>query len=166
MSDFTVGSPGVDLGNWTEQDLDVGAGGEGSATMIARDTRITGGKMIAPGVIWIENAQALQFMLSDTTGAVGKWLEAILAKAEDLAKNFAPVDTGDLRASIGHEVRSGGARGIFGDLFVGVDYGAFQELGTSRNPPHPYMRPAILQVLQPYELSGEGTLGADMEEGE
>ena len=58
------------------------------------------------------------------------------------AQAFAPVDTGNLRSSIGYETHEtkAGAWGVVGPT---ADYGAFVEDGTSRMAPHAYMGPAF-----------------------
>lgn len=72
-------------------------------------------------------------------------LQIVGQVAETSAKQHAPVDTGNLRRSITHEVN----RDIIG-LFVrygtNVEYGIYQELGTRYHPPHPYLRPALQTV--------------------
>lgn len=61
---------------------------------------------------------------------------ATIVEAE--AKVRAPVDTGQLRGSIGYEVGESEAK--IGTI---VDYSIFVEFGTSRQRPQPYLRPAI-----------------------
>lgn len=61
------------------------------------------------------------------------------------AKEFAPVDTGNLRASIASMVESSGVlksevRGVIGS---NVDYAPFQEFGTSRMGAQSFLRPAM-----------------------
>lgn len=58
------------------------------------------------------------------------------------AKELAPVDTGLLRASI--ESRSTDSEVTIGVSLAEVPYARFQELGTRRNNPHPYLVPGIL----------------------
>lgn len=80
-------------------------------------------------------------------GAVGDKVAQVLRKtAMDIeadAKMFAPVDTGNLRASIGHTdlaVTAGALETVIGPT---AEYGAFVEFGTSRMAPHAYMGPAL-----------------------
>lgn len=65
-------------------------------------------------------------------------LELMLA-LEGHAKRLAPVRTGRLRSSI-HTTPLRPADKI--TVADGVDYGAYQEYGTSRFPAHPFLRPA------------------------
>jgi HK97 gp10 family phage protein len=60
---------------------------------------------------------------------------------EAAAKEHAPVDTGNLRRSITHEVNGG--RHPVGRVGTNVRYGIYQELGTRHHAAHPFMRPAI-----------------------
>jgi HK97 gp10 family phage protein len=55
------------------------------------------------------------------------------------AKALAPVDTGALRASI-HTENAGALSQRVAD---GVEYGIYQEMGTSRMAAHPFMTPAV-----------------------
>lgn len=58
------------------------------------------------------------------------------------AQAFAPVDTGNLRNSIGYETHAtqGGAWGEVGPT---ASYGEYVEFGTSRMAPHAFMGPAF-----------------------
>ena len=61
------------------------------------------------------------------------------------AKRFAPVDTGNLRNSIGHsDLRTLTQTGVL-EVEIGptAAYGHFVEFGTSRMAPHAYMGPAF-----------------------
>lgn len=70
--------------------------------------------------------------------AVNMALEASALLVEGQAKAFAPVDTGNLRNSITHEVEPQEAR-----VGTNVSYGVFQELGTSKMAAQPYLNPAL-----------------------
>lgn len=58
------------------------------------------------------------------------------------AQAHAPVDTGNLRSSIGYATKAtkGGASGEVGPTAA---YGLYVEAGTSRMRPQPYMRPSF-----------------------
>lgn len=73
----------------------------------------------------------------------------------DTAKNLSPVDTGSLRQSIRLQVHAMPARhihkiGVSAGGYVTnpktkrkVDYASYQEYGTSKMAPQPYMHPAV-----------------------
>lgn len=77
-----------------------------------------------------------------------------LAKARRLAfraqramRQFAPVDTGRLRQSIG--VTEGvDRRGAFFDVGPSVSYAIFQEYGTSTQRGTPFVRPGLLEAAR------------------
>lgn len=69
--------------------------------------------------------------------AIATALEKIGLLAEGYAQMKCPVDTDNLRGSITHEVA--------GDsVYIGtnVEYAPYVELGTVRQAPQPYLRPA------------------------
>lgn len=63
---------------------------------------------------------------------------------EATAKNLVPVDTGNLKGSIGHsDLRKLGRSGSLGvEIGPTASYGLFVEMGTSRMAPQPFMGPA------------------------
>lgn len=65
---------------------------------------------------------------------------------ERYAKQGAPVDTGYLRSSIHTELIVNNWRMYGADVISEAEYSRFQEGGTSRMPPHPYMGPAADRV--------------------
>lgn len=70
---------------------------------------------------------------------LGVALEAVGQMVEGYASAKAPYDTGNLSGSITHRVSND-------EVVVGtnVSYGKYQELGTSRIKPHPYLKPAVV----------------------
>lgn len=81
-------------------------------------------------------------------GQVGAEASLIVRKTaldiEATSKAFAPVDTGALRNSIGHDIHGDGRFGaIEADIGPTVEYGAYVEFGTSRMAPSAYMGPAL-----------------------
>lgn len=66
-------------------------------------------------------------------------LDVAALNIEANAKRNSPVDTGALRASI-HVAKDGKLSRIIGD---GVEYGVYQEFGTSRMPGRPWLGPAM-----------------------
>lgn len=78
-------------------------------------------------------------------GVIGALI--LLAQAgEAAAKDHAPVDTGNLRRSITHEIDTG--KKPFARVGTNVIYAVYQEIGTRHHPAHPFMRPAMEVVRQ------------------
>ena len=82
--------------------------------------------------------------LADSDG-LRDGLEILGQVAETSAKQHAPVDTGNLRRSITHEVGRD-LKGLYMRYGTNVEYGIYQELGTRFHPPHPYLRPALQAI--------------------
>jgi HK97 gp10 family phage protein len=96
-------------------------------------------------------------------GLIGEELEQLFAellgpKIQEGAKRLVPVRLGNLKAAIVIQVHLDGAQSV---LQVGVDpeaegrphpeegptdYGPFVELGTSKAPAQPFLKPALLQA--------------------
>lgn len=76
---------------------------------------------------------------SGMEAALATALEEIGLVAEGYAKSACPVDTGRLRNSITHIVDEGGKCAVIG---TNVEYAAYVELGTTRQKPQPYLKPA------------------------
>lgn len=66
-------------------------------------------------------------------------LEEVGLVAEGYAKRACPVDTGRLRNSITHIVDEGTRHVAIG---TNVEYAPYVELGTTRQKPQPYLKPA------------------------
>ena len=74
-------------------------------------------------------------------------LDRFAFKVQRAARQFAPVDTGRLRNSIG--ITSGkDSRGEYRDVGTNVEYAAAVEYGFSRSPAQPYLRPAIAEAVR------------------
>lgn len=88
--------------------------------------------------------------------AIGVALEEIGLLAENYAARKCPVDTGNLRASITHEVDAGD-----GAVYVGtnVEYAPYVELGTSRQKAQPFLRPAASEHGAQYRQVLKKALG-------
>lgn len=67
-----------------------------------------------------------------------------LKDIESSAKNKVPVDTGNLKSSIGtSDLRTIGRSGnLSGEVGPSANYGVFVEMGTSRTAAQPYLGPA------------------------
>lgn len=89
--------------------------------------------------------------------AITRALEAIGIQAEGDVAELAPVDTGRLRDSITHEVDESEEA-----VYVGtnVEYAAYQEYGTSKMKPHPFLKPGIMNNLDTYKEIAEKYLSS------
>ena len=88
-----------------------------------------------------------------TAEAITAALEAIGLQAEGYAKLLCPVDTGNLRNSITHTTDEQAAY-----IGTNVEYAAYVEMGTERNPPHPYIEPAVTDHATEYKSIAEEML--------
>jgi len=79
--------------------------------------------------------------------AVARALEIIGGTAEGYAKQLCPVDTGNLRNSITHQMISEDTVAVG----TNVHYAPFVELGTRKMTSQPYLRPAVEGHLAEYE---------------
>ena len=87
-----------------------------------------------------------------TDQQIGAALEAIGLKVEGYAKLICPVDTGRLRNSITHVVKTNEKTVYIG---TNVKYAAAVECGTSRQRPQPYLKPAATQHTDEYKTIAE-----------
>lgn len=88
--------------------------------------------------------------------AVGVALEKIGLLAEGYAQMKCPVDTGNLRGSITHEVDTGEKAVYIG---TNVEYAPYVELGTSRQTAQPFLKPAATEHGDQYRQVLENALG-------
>ena len=102
-------------------------------------------------VMFIDNTPTV---ITSKNAAVQKALEMIGLQAEAYAKIQAPVDTGRLRNSIMH-MQQGSDTEI---IATNVEYAPYQEFGTSRIPPHPFIRPAAQNHSAEYKAIAEACL--------
>lgn len=91
----------------------------------------------------IDNVRAVEVQLARASGQVGARAAVVVRHAahevEARGKRAAPVDTGALRNSISTDFAFFSIEAEIGPT---VGYGAYVELGTSRQAPQPYMFPA------------------------
>lgn len=74
-------------------------------------------------------------------------LEKCGLTAEGYAKKLAPVDTGNLRNSITHQVDDGEHAAYIG---TNVEYAPYQELGTIHMAAQPFLKPAVTDHANTY----------------
>lgn len=69
-------------------------------------------------------------------------MDEVTSRAADAARRVCPVDTGNLRGSIDHDVKD--IKGeIIGMVFTPVYYGIYVHFGTSKMTARPFMNRAI-----------------------
>lgn len=88
--------------------------------------------------------------------AIGVALEEIGLLAENYAAKRCPVDTGNLRGSITHEIDTGDNAVYIG---TNVEYAPYVELGTSRQKAQPFLRPAASEHGAQYRQVLKKALG-------
>ena len=86
-------------------------------------------------------------VLESMQQAVVRALETCGLVAEGYAKKLAPVDTGNLRNSITHEVDDGEPAAYIG---TNVEYAPYQELGTIHMKAQPFLKPAVAANANTY----------------
>ena len=79
-------------------------------------------------------------IIEDMQQATVRALEKCGLTAEGYAKKLAPVDTGNLRNSITHDVDDGEPAAYIG---TNVEYAPYQELGTIHIKAQPFLKPAV-----------------------
>ena len=87
--------------------------------------------------------------------ALLRGLETCGLVVEGYAKKLAPVDTGNLRNSITHEVDDGEPAAYIG---TNVEYAPYQELGTRHMKAHPFLKPAVADHANEYRKIIENDL--------
>lgn len=85
--------------------------------------------------------------LQDVKSKIARALEVIGGTAEGYAKKLCPVDTGNLRNSIAHEMRGENTVAVG----TNVHYAPYVELGTRKMRAQPYLRPAVENHRKEYE---------------
>lgn len=95
--------------------------------------------------VWFEGIDQVNSLAVDLAKSgvkVGAAAQMVVAKVahdvEASGKSFCPVDTGNLRNSIGTDI--GVLQAAIGPT---AEYGKYVEWGTSRMGPHAYMGPAL-----------------------
>ena len=90
------------------------------------------------------------------SSALNRAMEAVGVTAEGYAKEEAPVDTGELRNSISHATMDNHAVAIG----TNVEYGIYQEMGTYKMAPHPFIKPAVADHTEEYKSIVEAAMKA------
>lgn len=90
--------------------------------------------------------------------AIGVALEKIGLLAENYAAKKCPVDTGNLRSSITHEIDTSDNAVYIG---TNVEYAPYVELGTSRQKAQSFLRPAASEHGAQYRQVLKKALGGN-----
>lgn len=93
------------------------------------------------------DTRELDRIIRDAPVKAEKALSAAAFQVRAVAQTLAPVDTGALKNSIGTERKSRFTYWVAD----GVEYGIYQEFGTSRMAAQPFMVPAVEQVSKDFE---------------
>ena len=72
-----------------------------------------------------------------------KWFNRVANNIKRNAKQLAPVDSGDLRNSIGVKKDTSSGYGIGYVIGSDLEYAGMVELGTKNKGARPYLRPAL-----------------------
>lgn len=90
------------------------------------------------------NTAGLKRIRAQLDGALDRGAARGASMIADLARQFVPVDEGDLRDTIRVSPAPGSGKGVYTVVAggPGVNYPAFVEFGTDVSPAQPYMRPA------------------------
>lgn len=91
----------------------------------------------------------------DIKAALLRGLETCGLVAEGYAKKLAPVDTGNLRNSITHEVDDGEPAAYIG---TNVEYASYVCLGTIHMKAQPFLKPAVADHTNEYRKIIENEL--------
>ena len=92
---------------------------------------------------------------ADIKSALLRGLETCGLVAEGYAKKLAPVDTGNLRNSITHDVDDGEPAAYIG---TNVEYAPYQELGTINMTANPFLKAAVADHANEYRKIIENEL--------
>ena len=93
---------------------------------------------------------------SSLDSAIQRALEAIGIQAEGYAKEEAPIDTGELRNNISYATMDNRAVAIGSN----TEYAIYQEMGTYKMSPHPFIQPAINDHTDEYKSIVEAAMKA------
>lgn len=124
-----------------------GVGDHGQHGTIITEEIVNAAKLDTAGLVEIrqDNREAIADAIDRALVAA---LEEVGLVAEGYAKRACPVDTGRLRNSITHIVDEGTRHVIIG---TNVEYAPYVELGTRRQKPQPFLKPAANDHYSTYK---------------
>lgn len=124
-----------------------GIGDHGRHGTLITEEIVNAAKLDTAGLVEIrqDNREAIANAIDRALVAA---LEEVGLVAEGYAKRACPVDTGRLRNSITHIVDEGTRHVIIG---TNVEYAPYVELGTRRQKPQPFLKPAANDHYSTYK---------------
>ena len=124
-----------------------GVGDHGQHGTLITEEIVNAAKLDTAGLVEIrqDNREAIANAIDRALVAA---LEEVGLVAEGNAKRACPVDTGRLRNSITHIVDEGTRHVIIG---TNVEYAPYVELGTRRQKPQPFLKPAANDHYSTYK---------------
>lgn len=124
-----------------------GIGDHGRHGTLITEEIVNAAKLDTAGLVEIrqDNREAIADAIDRALVAA---LEEVGLVAEGYAKCACPVDTGRLRNSITHIVDEGTRHVIIG---TNVEYAPYVELGTRRQKPQPFLKPAANDHYSTYK---------------
>ncbi len=124
-----------------------GVGDHGQHGTLITEEIVNAAKLDTAGLVEIrqDNREAIADAIDRALVAA---LEEVGLVAEGYAKRACPVDTGRLRNSITHIVDEGTRHVIIG---TNVEYAPYVELGTRRQKPQPFLKPAANDHYSTYK---------------
>lgn len=124
-----------------------GVGDHGRHGTLITEEIVNAAKLDTAGLVEIrqDNREAIADAIDRALVAA---LEEVGLVAEGYAKRACPVDTGRLRNSITHIVDEGTRHVIIG---TNVEYAPYVELGTRRQKPQPFLKPAANDHYSTYK---------------
>lgn len=88
-------------------------------------------------------------LLDSREGPIGRKMLFLAQRTRDVARQLAPVDTGELRDSISWSWGAGAGHGRNSVTISAVtNYAWYVEHGTRRNAAQPFMEPALLEAMK------------------
>lgn len=98
----------------------------------------------------ILNIEVLDKLIDELEDKAAEIIKRIAIKVQQQAQELAPLKTGALKNSLLAEEKDGKLSWWVHD---GVEYGIYQELGTSRFAAHPFLTPAVESLREEFEES-------------
>lgn len=138
--------------------------GKSAGKDVPLDAGLTTGDVSGMLIVQEDNTE---YIVQAIDRALAEALDEIGRAVQHRAQELCPVDTGRLRNSITYSLGGGDysfpgmGASVGREITVGseVEYAAYVELGTSRTPAQPFLRPAAADYADEYRRIVEEHLG-------